>query len=139
MSVSPVVARDGVLIILTDGQIIPFDGKSVESYVIDGSTIMSDKLVQNTNSTILGGIDRFDTNKRVIEQFYNNQKEFYLSKAYQLVDAITVSTLAKNTPVVLVAENSNKTILNGATKLIALGGVDDVSLYQASQATNGDL
>ena len=137
MSVSPVAARDGVPIILTDGNTIPFNGSSIESYVIGGPSIMSDKLVQSTNSTRLGGLDRFETNKKVIEKFYNNPKEFYLSKAYQLVDALTVSPLAKNTPVVLVAENSNKTILNGATKLTALGGVDDVSLYQSAQATNG--
>lgn len=137
MSVSPVAARDGVPIILTDGNTIPFNGSSIESYVIGGPSIMSDKLVQSTNSTRLGGLDRFETNKKVIEKFYNNPKEFYLSKAYQLVDALTVSPLAKNTPVVLVAENSNKSILNGATKLTALGGVDDVSLYQSAQATNG--
>lgn len=137
MSVSPIAARDGVPIILTDGNTIPFNGSSIESYVIGGSSIMSDKLVQSTNSTRLGGIDRFETNKKVIEKFYSNPKEFYLSKAYQLVDALTVSPLAKNAPVVLVAENSNKTILNGATKLTALGGVDDVSLYQSAQATNG--
>lgn len=137
ISVSPVAARDGAPIILTDGKSIPFNGSSIESYVIGGPSTMSDELVRSTDSTRLGGNDRFETNKKIIEKFYNNPKEFYLTKAYQLVDALTGSPLAKNTPIVLVAENSNKTILNGATKLTALGGVDDVSLYQSAQATNG--
>jgi len=44
-----------------------------------------------------------------------------------LVDALTGSTIAKETPIVLVNTMSDKTILNGATKLTSLGSLDKVT------------
>ncbi|MGX4600231.1 cell wall-binding repeat-containing protein [Faecalimicrobium sp. JNUCC 81] len=137
MSASSVAARDGAPIILTNGQSLPFDASKVESYVIGSSSVMSDELVKKSNSTRLGGKDRYDTNKKVVEKFYKGTKEFYLSKGDLLVDALTASPLAKNSPVVLVKNYSDKTILNGATKLTALGGIDTKVVDQSIQASKG--
>lgn len=137
MSASSVAARDGVPIILTNGNSIPFDASNIESYVIGASGVMSDDLVNKTKSTRLGGNNRYDTNKKVIEKFYKGTKEFYLSKGNLLVDALTASPIAKNAPVVLVDNYSDKTILNGANKLTALGGIDTNVVNQAIQATKG--
>lgn len=138
MSVAPVAVRDDAPIILTNGQNIPFDAKNIESYVIGGKTSMSDKLVQDTNSERLGGVDRFDTNKKIINKFYSGSKEFYITKAYNLVDALTGSTIAKNTPIVLVHNSSDKSILKGAIKVTALGGIDKSIIQECMNAINGD-
>ena len=124
MSVSPVASRDVAPIILTDGKNIPFAINNVESYVIGYNGVMNESIVQKTNATRLGGTDRFATNKLVIEKFYPNTNEFYISKGYTLVDALTVSPLAKNYPVVLANIGSNKSVVKNATKLIQVGGMD---------------
>lgn len=137
MSASSVAARDGVPIILTNGNNIPFDASKIESYVIGSSSVMSDELVKKSNSTRLGGKDRYDTNKKVIEYFYKGTKEFYLARGDELVDALTGSPLAKNAPVVLVKNGSDKSILKGATKLTALGGISDSVIQECLNASSG--
>ena len=62
----------------------------------------------------------------ILQKFYPNANEFYISKGYVLVDALTVSPLAKNYPVVLAHQGSDKTVLKNATKLIQVGGMDKV-------------
>ncbi len=46
-----------------------------------------------------------------MEKFYNGATDFYITNGYQLVDALTLSPLAKEKPIVLVADGSNKGIL----------------------------
>ncbi len=65
-----------------------FDTTGLKSYALGSSEIISDELVKSTNSIRLGGTDRFETNKIVIQEFYKNSKEFYLSKGLQLTDAL---------------------------------------------------
>lgn len=137
MSIAPVAVRDKAPIILTDGNNIPFEAKSIESYVIGSSSVMSDKLVNETNSTRLGGKDRFETNKKVIEKFYPNKKEFHVAKGWQLVDALTASPIAKDEPVVLVHDGTDKKILKGATKVTALGGISNNVIQECLNAING--
>ncbi len=72
-----------------------FDTTGLKSYALGSSEIISDELVKSTNSIRLGGTDRFETNKIVIQEFYKNSKEFYLSKGLQLTDALAASTIAK--------------------------------------------
>lgn len=124
MSVSSVAVRDKSPIILTDGNDIPFTISNKETYIIGLDAVMSNNIVTKVNGTRLGGIDRFATNKIVIEKFYPNTNEFYISKGYVLVDALTVSPLAKNYPVVLVHQGSDKSVVKNATKLIQVGGMD---------------
>lgn len=90
-----------------------------KTYVIGSSAVMSDSLKNSTNATRLGGKDRFETNKKIINHFYKSPTEFYLSNHAVLVDALTVSPIAKNTPVVLVKKGSDKSILKGATNYIS--------------------
>lgn len=125
MSVSSVASRDKAPIILTDGNSIPFKANNIKTYVLGANSVMSDNIVNKTNATRLGGIDRFATNKLVIKEFYPNSNEFYISKGYILVDALTVSPLAKNYPVVLAHNGSDKSLVKNATKLIQVGGMDE--------------
>lgn len=137
ISISPIAARDGLPIILTNGRDLKFNTKGIKSYAIGGQSCISDNLVKKTNSERIAGNDRFNTNKKVIEKFYNFPKEFYLSKGYNLVDALTVSAISDNRPVVLVYNESDKSILKGATKLIRVGGISDSIYKECLNAVDG--
>ena len=137
MSASAVAARDGVPILLTNGSSINKVKDNVKIYALGERSVISESLVKENNAIRLGGEDRFATNKKIVQEFYNNSKEYYLSKGYQLVDALTVSPLAKDRPVVLVNDGSDKSILKNANKLIALGGVDENTIQQSMNVANG--
>lgn len=124
MSISPVASRDKSPIILTDGKNTLFDVKGVKSYVIGSKSVVSDEFVNKTKSIRIGGIDRFDTNKKVIEYFYKNPDTFYISDGYKLVDALTAAPLAQNSPIVLVSNTSDKSILKNSDTLTTVGEVD---------------
>ncbi|EQG75717.1 mannosyl-glycoendo-beta-N-acetylglucosaminidase family protein [Clostridioides difficile DA00165] len=128
ISAAPVSVRDIAPIVLTDGKSVPFSTSNVKTYAVGGSISMSTSLVNKTNAKRLGGSDRYDTNKKVIKEFYPDASEFYLSDGYDLVNALTGSTIAKENPIVLVSESSDKSILAGADKITRLGSISD-SVY----------
>lgn len=125
MSVSPVASRDGAPIILTNGKNLDFNTDNVQSYVIGSKSVMDDSIVNKAKATRIGGTDRYATNKAVAEKFYKGTNEFYISKGDTLVDALTVSPLAKNYPVILAKKGSDKSAVKNATKLIQVGGMDN--------------
>lgn len=125
MSVASVAVRDKAPIVLTDGKSVPFNTTGIESYAIGGTSSMSDNLVNDTNSTRLGGVDRYDTNKKIINKFYSGAKEFYIASGTDLAYALVGSTIAKNTPIVLVNLGSNKEVLKDATKITAIGNISE--------------
>ncbi|WP_339081990.1 cell wall-binding repeat-containing protein [Clostridioides difficile] len=135
MSVAPVAVRDKAAIVLTDGKSVPFNTTGVESYVIGGTSSMNDKIVKDTNSTRLGGTDRYDTNKKIINKFYSGVKEFYIASGTDLVYALVGSTAAKNNAIVLVDNDSNKSVLKSTTKLTAIGNLSDSILQQCLNVT----
>lgn len=135
MSAAPVAVRDKAAIVLTDGKSVSFNTTGVESYVIGGTTSMSDKLVNDTNSTRLGGTDRYDTNKKIINKFYSGIKEFYIASGTDLVYALVGSTVAKDNAIVLVDNDSNKSVLKSTTKLTAIGNLSESVLQQCLNVT----
>ena len=135
MSVACVAVRDKAPIVLTDGKSVPFNTTGIESYAIGGTSSMSDKLVNDTNSTRLGGVERYDTNKKIVNKFYNGAKEFYIASGTDLVYALVGSTMTKNVPIVLVDDNSNKTVLKGATKITAIGNLNNNVIEQSLNIT----
>ncbi|MDR0880368.1 MAG: cell wall-binding repeat-containing protein [Clostridioides sp.] len=135
MSVSSVAAREKSPIILTDGKTTTYSTSGKEAYIIGGTTSMSNTVAKK--AIRLSGKDRFETNKKIIGKFYANSKEFYLSKAYVLVDALTGSSIAKQKPIVLVDDRSDKSVIKNAVKLTALGGIDEDVIAQCLNITNG--
>ena len=98
---------------------------------------MSDNLVNDTNSTRLGGIDRYDTNKKIVNKFYNGAKEFYIASGTDLVYALVGSTIAKNDPIILVDTNSDKNILEGSSKITAISIENSSIIQQCIDVSNG--
>ncbi|WP_300282585.1 cell wall-binding repeat-containing protein [Peptacetobacter sp.] len=139
MSVSSVAARDSAPVILTNGEKIhPEAEKIVKSipnrYAIGLDGVMSEKLVKSLKATRVGGKNRYETNKNIIQKFYRNVSSYYLSKSNQFVDALSASPITKYSPIVLVSKNSDKSVLKGATKITALGGIDKETIDNCIKA-----
>ena len=129
MSVAPVAARDKAPIILTNGKEIPMEpDTTIPQYLIGASGVMSNNIISQTGATRLAGKNRYETNKVIINTFFTRNKEMYLAKGDNLVDALTVSAMMK--PVVLVSQNSDKSVTEKAEKLTAIGGISKSILNQ---------
>lgn len=137
ISIASVATRDKAPIILTNGRSVPFSTSGLKSYAIGGTYSMSTTLVNSTKSTRLGGSTRFETNKAIINKFYKDSKEFYVAGAYELTNALVGSSLSKNSPMVLVDNGSNKSILKNAKKITAIGHIDSNIIQQCLNVTNG--
>ena len=124
MSVASVAARDKAPIILTNGTSSNQSKKSgVKYYVVGGSAVVSNSLVNKFGAIRLSGSNRYATNRAVVSKFYANSGKLYYTKGDLLVDALTVSSLAKNNGVVLVSAKSDNSILKGK-EVVQVGGMD---------------
>jgi len=130
ISIASVAARDNGVIILTNGNNTSYRENGSENYVIGGKATMSDNIVKSTNSYRIGGLDRFDTNAKIIEWFYHEAPEgtptpevptFHVADGYNLASGLITAPIAKYAPLVIVAEKSNKSILSGAGHIISVG------------------
>ena len=130
MSVASVAARDKAPIILTDGKTMDGINKDAYHYIVGGEDIISDEIynyiMDNVNDEkydLLCGSDRYDTNRVVLETFYKDSTKLYFTTGDKLVDALTVSPLAKNNGVVLVGKGSNKNFMKDRATLVEVGKV----------------
>ena len=124
MSVASVAARDKAPIILTNGTSSTQNKKSgVKYFVVGGEAVVSKSLVNKFGAVRLSGSDRYKTNRAVVQKFYHNPGKLYYTKGNPLVDALTVSSLAKNDGVVLVSPKSDNSILKGKNT-VQVGGMN---------------
>lgn len=124
MSVSSIAAKEKSPIILTNGKDNPTYKKSgVKYYVIGGNTVMGDSIKNSFSAERLSGSNRYTTNKVIVEKFYPSTDKLYFAKGDSLVDALAVSPLAKNNGLVLVSENSDKSIFYQKGYLTQVGGM----------------
>ena len=125
MSVSSVAARDKAPIILTNGNSNPGNKKSgVKYYVVGGDTVMGNSIQSSFGAERLSGSNRYTTNKVIVKKFYPNTDKLYFAKGDSLVDALTVSPLAKNNGLALVSENSDKSVFYNKETLVQVGGMN---------------
>ena len=129
MSIAPVAAKNKGQIILTNGKYMPINvSTDIPTYAVGGSSVMSNAIVSNAQATRIGGKDRYETNRKVIEKFFRNEKVYYMAKGNPLVDALTTSAMGK--PVALVSERSDKRFIGKSDKVISVGGVSNRILTQ---------
>lgn len=129
MSIAPVAAKNKGQIILTNGKYMPINvSTDIPTYAVGGSSVMSNAIVSDAQATRIGGKDRYETNRKVIEKFFTNEKVYYMAKGNPLVDALTTSAMGK--PVALVSERSDKRFIGKADKVISVGGVSNRILTQ---------
>ena len=132
MSVAAVAARDKAPILLTNGNSTNQQKRSgVSYYVVGGEAVVSSSLVNKFGAVRLSGSNRYRTNKVVVERFY--------SSSDKLVDALTVSSLAKGNGVVFVSNSSDKSILKSKSTLVQVGGMSESivnSIFEGDKEEN---
>ncbi len=139
MSVASIAARDKAPIILTNGKDKPTYKKSgVKYYVVGGNTVMSDSLQNSFSAERLSGSNRYTTNKVIVKKFYPNTDKLYFAKGDNLVDALSVSPLAKNNGLALVSDNSDKSVFYGKDGIIQVGGMNQSIVDKVFKATFED-
>ena len=137
MSVASVAARDNAPIILTNGKDNPtYKRDGVKYYVVGGNAVMSDSLKNSFEAERLSGSNRYTTNKVIVEKFYPNTNRLYFAKGEGLVDALTVSPLAKNNGLALVSENSDKSVFYQKEDLVQVGGMSSSIVDKVFNAIN---
>ena len=133
MSIAPVAAKNGNPVILTDGRSTTYK-KQVKSYSIGGTSVLNTSF--DDFSERINGLNRFETNKKVVSKFFPTKNNVNLSKSIELIDALTSSALKE--PVVLVDNNSDKSVIAGASSLTAYGGIDQNAVNSAKSYIYGD-
>ncbi|MGO0862295.1 cell wall-binding repeat-containing protein, partial [Clostridioides difficile] len=99
ISISPVAYRDGAPIILTNGMKTEYNLSGKKVYVIGGYTIM-DKSFDKDESIRISGEDRFSTNNKIINSFYNvNPDKIYLCDGDKYLNALLGATIPGGNPV----------------------------------------
>lgn len=124
MSVSAVAAKYSAPILLTNGKTSIHTKKAnVDYYIIGGKAVVSNDLEDRYNADRISGVDRYSTNRKVIDEFYYDSKKVYFAKGDTLVDALTASALAKDNGIILVSEKANHSKLDGKDT-VQVGGMN---------------
>ena len=112
MSISPISARDGAPVIITNGKTsnLPYNPKT-KYVVIGGTSVMSQKLTKKYNGHRIGGANRYDTNRMVINTYSAAGKTRYFCNGETLVDALSASFMAMGDGIVLVNRKENHDLL----------------------------
>ncbi|WP_111931007.1 cell wall-binding repeat-containing protein [Clostridium tertium] len=133
MSIAPVASFNQNPVILTNGQSTNYK-KSVKSYSIGGTTVL-DSSFDNFSERI-SGLNRFETNKNVINKFFPNKTHVNLSKSDILIDALTASALKE--PVVLISNDSDKSVIAGSKSATVFGNINPTAVNRAKAYLYGD-
>ncbi|MBE6055086.1 MAG: cell wall-binding protein [Clostridium sartagoforme] len=133
MSVAPVASSRQNPVILTNGKSTAYT-RNVPSYSIGGINVLDlsfDKFTER-----ISGLNRFETNKNVINKFFPYKSHVNLSKSDVLIDALTSSALKE--PVVLISNDSDKSIIAGAKSATVFGNINSIAVNRAKSYLFGD-
>ncbi|WP_300277477.1 cell wall-binding repeat-containing protein [Peptacetobacter sp.] len=126
MSIAPIAAKNEGAIILSNNK--DYDKNYKPDYIIGSTSVISKDIENKSGAIRLGGRDRYETNKLVINKFYKDVDNFNVAKGNLLVDALTAS--AAKQPIVLASEKSDKSVLKGAKRVNLIGGLSDSIVNQ---------
>lgn len=133
MSIAPVASSRQNPVILTNGQSTTYK-RNVKSYSIGGTTVLNSTF--DSFSERITGLNRFETNKNVINKFFPNKTHVNLSKSDVLIDALTSSALKE--PVVLISNDSDKSVIAGAKSATVFGNISTTAVNRAKAYLLGD-
>lgn len=135
MSIAPVSARDVSPIILTKPNSESIDSvKNVEYSIIGGKDVVSNSIQESTNSDRIGGKNRYETNRMVLDKFYKDRKSISFCNGETLVDALSGSYFAKDEGIALVNRTENLNLLENINTT-QLGGLPmDIRFIVASSS-----
>lgn len=88
------------------------NNKSAHKYIVGGTGVISDSIISFiTNSTRLGGSNRYETNMKILNAFNTNANlsDIYVVSSLDFPDALSASALASRNgnPILLVANSTN--------------------------------
>ena len=135
MSIAPVSARDVSPIILTKPHSQNIDKiKNVDYTIIGGDKAVSNGIQQNIASNRIGGKNRYETNRMVLNKFYKNRKSISFCNGETLVDALSGAYFAKDEGIALVNKTENLDLLENISTS-QLGGLPmDIRFIVASSS-----
>lgn len=135
MSIAPVSSRDVSPIILTKPNSKSIDSvKNVEYSIIGGKDVVSNSIQESTNSDRIGGKNRYETNRMVLDKFYKDRKSISFCNGETLVDALSGSYFAKDEGILLVNRTENLNLLENINTT-QLGGLPmDIRFIVASSS-----
>ncbi|MCC0647186.1 cell wall-binding repeat-containing protein [Clostridioides sp. ZZV15-6598] len=140
ISISQVAVKYRNPIILTNGKNVPFKVDGVKTYAIGGTASINDSLVNSTKATRIGGIDRLDTNEKIVKHFYKDELEhpnqICIVNSDNLIDALLSSTINKEYPILLVNETNDKSLITSANLPIIIGNIKNEILDQCITPDN---
>lgn len=138
MSVSSLSAKFKAPILLTNGNSSKHQKKSgVEYIAIGGTNVISNELVSKYNAGRIGGSDRYETNKKIIDKYYKDKDTRYFANGKTLVDALSASYMAKDFGIVLVNEKENHNLLK-YKNTIQVGGMN-FNVIEDDNTTDEDI
>jgi len=119
------------------------------AYIIGGNGVLSNKAVEeinkitskNISSNRLGGSDRYETNAKVIQKFYQGAfDKAYITIGLPLADSLGAGVVAalNKSPVILTANDlstTQKQVLksNSANKIVQVGGTVSSKSIQSAK------
>ncbi|MGY3715210.1 cell wall-binding repeat-containing protein [Sutcliffiella cohnii] len=148
LSIAPYAAEKGYPILLTNTNALAKEAESAlkglnikSTYVIGGSTVVSDAILKQTNGKRISGVDRYDTSKAIAEFFNMSSEQVFVASGRDFPDALTGSVLAakNNAPILLVRNTgvpepiSNYLKKNEVNEFKVLGGLNAVSPNAVNQ------
>ncbi len=161
LSIASKAGEDKAPIILTPKDDLTYDSydwlKSqnlLDAYFIGGDLVISDNVINKVNSVTsnnvlnnrVDGLNRQETNAKVIQKFYTNSNynALLVTKSNPLVDALSAGPLAakKNSPIVLVSDtihNSQKDILSNKSTTKSNPLVDALSAGPLAAKKNSPI
>ena len=140
LSIASVTAKEGGIILLTDGNTLTGGTKAyitseADVKIIGGNAVISDKLEREiksmgANVSKIYGNDRYETSLKIYDNYYKpiGVKTIYLANGDTMVDALTGTALAYKDQTGLLLTNKSKMInsmklvVKGMKRLRVLGG-----------------
>ena len=118
VSIASAAIKNKMPIIVTDGKKLNSNLSSVKTYAIGGNSVISESLVKKTKAIRLGGKNRFETNKKIIQKFYPGCKKFMILESNGIHRSFALQAITANQPIVLADVKSDKSVLSGAKELL---------------------
>ncbi|WP_052144807.1 cell wall-binding repeat-containing protein [Halalkalibacter okhensis] len=100
LAVAPEAAKNGYPILLTRSDRLSAAAEealesSTKQYIIGGTAAVNNAIEEAlTDARRLGGVDRYETNKAIVDEFTTEQEAAYVATGTNFADALTGSVLA---------------------------------------------
>lgn len=125
LAIGPYAARNGIPILLTDSDSIPYDTQKAlkgisETYIVGGTAVISPKVEKQLpgKTKRISGPSRYHTASAIVKEFNFGNQQVFIATGENFADALTGSVIAakKNAPLLLVkakqVEKTTKDLIN---------------------------